>query len=215
MKQRLAILCICVTASAGASASFKEYEVIINRKPFVKEPATAVTTPPTRKAPASASQYRLSAIYEGMDGSIRVGLVQKQGRKSLVLRQNESEEGVVLLSANLDSRTATIQESGRTYMLELTAVQAPAAKAEAPSRVQNAQVSSFVERRRKLLETINAKKESEPVEETPRLRGQELRQHLEDYQMDVIRNGMPPLPIPLTEEMDRQLVEEGVLVAVD
>jgi len=29
--------------------------------------------------------------------------------------------------------------------------------------------------------------------------------------MEVIRQGLPPLPIPLTPEMDAQLVSEGVL----
>ena len=29
--------------------------------------------------------------------------------------------------------------------------------------------------------------------------------------MEVIRKGMPPLPIPLTKEMDDQLVAEGIL----
>jgi len=38
-----------------------------------------------------------------------------------------------------------------------------------------------------------------------------LRAHLERVQMDAIRNGLPPLPLPLTPEMDAQLVKEGVL----
>ena len=42
-------------------------------------------------------------------------------------------------------------------------------------------------------------------------RRQEIRENLQEYQMEVIRSGMPPLPIPLTEEMDAQLVAEGVL----
>jgi len=34
---------------------------------------------------------------------------------------------------------------------------------------------------------------------------------LKEYQMRMIREGKPPLPIPLTREMDDQLVKEGVL----
>lgn len=34
---------------------------------------------------------------------------------------------------------------------------------------------------------------------------------LQQYQMNTIRSGMPPLPIPLTQEMDDQLVKEGIL----
>ena len=33
--------------------------------------------------------------------------------------------------------------------------------------------------------------------------------------MEVLRKGMPPLPVPLTPEMDAQLVSEGVLPAMD
>lgn len=42
----------------------------------------------------------------------------------------------------------------------------------------------------------------------------ELEKHLQDYQMDLIRSAGtkgPPLPIPLTPEMDQKLVDEGVL----
>ena len=40
---------------------------------------------------------------------------------------------------------------------------------------------------------------------------EEVRENLREYQMAVIRAGMPPLPIPLTAEMDDKLVEEGIL----
>lgn len=50
--------------------------------------------------------------------------------------------------------------------------------------------------------------------EPPKLSGEELKKHLEEYQMELIRakGAMgPPLPIQLTPEMDAQLVKEGVL----
>jgi hypothetical protein len=40
---------------------------------------------------------------------------------------------------------------------------------------------------------------------------EEQQKALQEYQMEVIRKGLPPLPIPLTPEMDQQLVTEGVL----
>ena len=43
--------------------------------------------------------------------------------------------------------------------------------------------------------------------------GAELEKHLQDYQMEVIRKGLPAHPIPLTKEMDDQLAKEGVLPA--
>ena len=42
-----------------------------------------------------------------------------------------------------------------------------------------------------------------------------LDAHLRKYQMNVLRYGPPPLPVPLTAEMDRQLVKEGLLPPMD
>ncbi len=52
---------------------------------------------------------------------------------------------------------------------------------------------------------------------TNTLSGDALQQHIQQYQMDLIRaRGAkgPPLPIQLTPEMDQQLVQEGVLPPV-
>jgi hypothetical protein len=52
----------------------------------------------------------------------------------------------------------------------------------------------------------------------PRLTGEALKEHLKNYQMDLIRAGGkkgPPLPMALTPEMDAKLVEEGVLPSVE
>jgi hypothetical protein len=42
---------------------------------------------------------------------------------------------------------------------------------------------------------------------------EEIARLLQEYQKELIRKGMTPLPIPLTAETDRQLVEEGFLPA--
>ena len=45
--------------------------------------------------------------------------------------------------------------------------------------------------------------------------GEELERHLQDYQMEVIRQGLPPLPVQLTPDRDAQLVAEGLLPPLD
>ena len=40
---------------------------------------------------------------------------------------------------------------------------------------------------------------------------EQVQQDMRQYQMEVIRSGMPPLPVQLTQEMDDQLVAEGFL----
>jgi hypothetical protein len=64
---------------------------------------------------------------------------------------------------------------------------------------------SYAERRRARMQ------EQQPPPVQPRYTGEELTKHLQEYQMEVIRQGLPPLPIPLTPEMDKQLVTEGFL----
>jgi hypothetical protein len=78
-----------------------------------------------------------------------------------------------------------------------------------PSSQQN----SYAERRRALLRKIEERRKQQAEEKPPepKLTGDALKKHLEDVQMDAIRSGRPPLPMPLTPEMDAQLVSEGVL----
>ena len=47
--------------------------------------------------------------------------------------------------------------------------------------------------------------------QVPKLHGQMLKQYQRKYNMEVIRQGAPPLPIPSTPEEDAALVAEGVL----
>jgi hypothetical protein len=37
---------------------------------------------------------------------------------------------------------------------------------------------------------------------------------LQSYQKELIKQGLPPLPIPLTAQTDAELVKEGVLPAL-
>ena len=70
---------------------------------------------------------------------------------------------------------------------------------------------SYAERRRqRQLERLKA-----PEVQQPLLTGEELEKHLQDYQMEVIRQGMPPLPVQLSPDRDAQLVAEGFLPPVD
>jgi hypothetical protein len=58
---------------------------------------------------------------------------------------------------------------------------------------------------------LRLEEERRRAETIPDLHGQVLEKHLQEYNMQAIREGAPPLPIPLTPEQDAQLVEEGIL----
>lgn len=65
---------------------------------------------------------------------------------------------------------------------------------------------SYAERRRQRLEEMR-----ERAAKTRSTSDANRKKRLEQYQMDLIRQGITPLPIPLTKEMDDQLVKEGFL----
>lgn len=73
--------------------------------------------------------------------------------------------------------------------------------------------ASYAERLKHRREQQEA--ERKRLSEEATLTGEALETHLNKLQMDLIRKGEPPLPIPLTPEMDDQLVAEGVLPAVE
>jgi len=59
------------------------------------------------------------------------------------------------------------------------------------------------------------KKEDRQQEANSPGMAEELEKHLQEYQVERIRKGLPPLPVPLTKEMDDQLVKDGVLPPVN
>lgn len=65
------------------------------------------------------------------------------------------------------------------------------------------------------LDRLQKESSGEPSKLTPEERQimerERVRENLRQYQMEVIRSGMTPLPIPLTQEMDDQLTKEGIL----
>ncbi len=67
---------------------------------------------------------------------------------------------------------------------------------------------TYAERLRQRREAIQ-QRHVQPPEVKPNR--EQLKKYLQEYQMDLIRKGNAPLPMPLTPEMDAQLVEEGVL----
>ncbi len=217
MKLLIATSIFCLTvAHSNANAIFEPYKIIIDRSPFgatsqITRPQTSVENT-TNFKPAAEAQFRLSALFQSIDGTIRAGLVGKTNNKSYVLKIEKPEDGIELISADLSKGTATISENGNSFVLELTKVKPSELAAINNSSTTRNAPSSFSERRRQLLERMNKNQpQTEPVEEKPRLRGEELQAHLQNYQMEVIRSGLPPLPIQLTEEMDQQLVDEGIL----
>ena len=196
---------------------FSRYQVILDRKPFGDLPAKQEETAEAVPAAESfAKNLRVCSIIEQDDGSVRVGFVDMQSNKSYMLSVGDPPiDGIELVSASYEDKEAYLRRGSEMAQIKL---QSGEVKDVSPAQQQTVMANagdasqrrlSYAERRRLRQQRMQEQQAQPPPE--PKYSGEELEKHLQDYQMDVIRQGLPPLPIPLTPEQDDQLVKEGIL----
>jgi hypothetical protein len=221
MKRILSIWLFALALSAGAAVTavrpFEDYQTILDRKPFGAPPDASLV--PERVVPVSesfAAQMQLSGIYELDDGNLRVAVTDKKDNSYFALMVGEkNDQGIELIDADYEKEEATLQKGDEVVVLSMsnTAGGQVLSTVEREDRVKQAEEHrmSYAERRRqRMLER------QKPVEiPKPMYTGEELEKHLQDYQMQVIREGLPPLPVQLTPDRDAQLVAEGLLPPID
>jgi hypothetical protein len=189
----------------SAGEGFERYRVIISKRPFGDEPPKAEMVQ-VSSSQSFARNLRLSMLFKGPSGDVRAGIIDSALKKTYILQVGQSEAGIELLDADLDAGEATLRKGNETSILSMKKDSSPTpAKTKAPSKG-----SSYAARRKALMTKIEKRKAKEAPAQ-PQLTGDALRVHLENVQMDAIRKGLPPLPLPLTPAMDAQLVSEGVL----
>ncbi len=215
----LASLSLAMGAVCHAETEYKpeRYNVILDRSPFGSDPLSTVSTPDTsaqqQKIAAELEKTcRLSYLFEAKNGEIRAGFQNLKAKKgepaSSVIRVGESFMSMKLTSVDLVNSEAQLElPNGKpiTFRLSKAPEKVVAKKVPTPSR-------RFGGGFRK--STPPAPKPPPAPKLSPeeqKIRREEIRRNLQDYQMEVIRKGMPPLPVPLTPEMDDQLVSEGIL----
>jgi hypothetical protein len=195
----------------AAPSSFDRYQVIIDKAPFGTPPAPV--KPPEIRPPATGpswvESYRMTMLMEDNQGRPRIGLMQLKEKKNFTLRPDQDIDGIVLISVNYEEESAVIARNGdeKTIKMQTTAL-VTATK----SRGSIGRPSSSSTRSKYLARKTEHKPPAKPtVMKQSKYTGAELEKHLRAYQMEVLRKGLPPLPVPLTPEMDNQLVGEGVL----
>lgn len=197
----------------------ERYEIILERSPFGANPLEveqqAAEAQASAVAKTLAKDMRLCFLLESEEGEVRAGFQNLKAKagdpKSVMLMEGESYENMQLLNINLVDSSASVMYQGKPITFTLTkapaATTAPAAKRTSPTAPARRFGSGLRNR------TPPAAPPSAPPlspEEQARIR-EETKENMRQYQMEVIRAGMPPLPVPLTQEMDDQLVAEGVL----
>ena len=196
-------------SSVAAEKGFQRYQIIIDKRPFGEEPPEA---PGPKQIPLNqsfAKDLRISMVSEGPGGDVRVGVVNNTLKKNYTLKIGEIADGIELVEADVLAEEALLRKGNEVALFKMEA-----GKPEPLSKKQQAsRANSYVNRRKALLKKVaDQKKKEQPIHpQAPNLTGDALRKHLEEVQMNAIREGLPPLPMPLTPEMDAQLVFEGVL----
>jgi hypothetical protein len=221
---------LCHAQETDTEYSRERYEVIIDRSPFGADPlAGSVVTDQAAAATLKTleKELRLCFLLKSQTGDVRAGfqnIKAKPGEpKSVMLMVGESFRAMKLLEVDIENSTATLQYQGKPLTFELTkgtaATKAAAKKPSPPTQPQRRFGGGF---RRNTPPAEQAQPTPPPQPKVPQespeeqaRRQAEVRENLQQYQMEVIRSGMPPLPIALTEEMDNQLVAEGVLPPVE
>ena len=192
------------------------YTVILDRSPFGSDSLTGdVTTPIENKqaqatAAAMEKSCRLSFLFKSNTGERRAGFQNLKPKKgdplSNIIRVGESFMGMKLKSVDIENSEATLEHNGQPLTFHLAKQKEQATKITQAPPAQKFGAAMPPVREKPVASQLPDLTPAEQQE-----RREEIRKSLQDYQMEVIRKGMPPLPIPLTPEMDNQLVAEGVL----
>ncbi len=207
----------CTAMAVTKDIPFERYQVILDRQPFGA--ALAISSSETSAAPAvvaspggEALGLRASSLVMIEGEGARAGLVEVKGGKSYMLAPGETIDGIRLVSVDMNEEQIVIQRGTEMAILKLKEasplerrVTTSGGSLTRPTLTRTMTIGNLP------TATPSTPPPVAPPPAPPRLQGEELQKHLQQYQMEVIRKGLPPLPIPLTPEMDRQLVQEGVL----
>jgi len=235
--KKVLLLLVCLFWSAplllAASAGFYRYNQILERRPFAPvvsaEDEASKNVVTVVAPPAFVKDLRMCAITESPAG-IRVGFINIRIKppQPYYLYVGDREDGIELVDADYEKEGALLRKGGEQFWMYMSggapAAIAPATKKMRPGVPSVAMRSgkgglgparaissgSYAERRQKRLEQMRKR-----AADARKLSDTQIEEKLQNYQMDLIRKGLTPLPIKLTPEMDRKLVEEGVLPALD
>jgi hypothetical protein len=242
MRVRITVFAVgilCQAAFAAAKVDFSRYEVILARKPFGEPPAEAAPAPAATAATSFIKDIRMSLLTEHPEFGIRVGFVDLAAKKNYFLSVGDTEDGIQVVDADYEKEAAKLQKGADAFWINMTGqvnpgsggpVEIPSAAAGAPagSVVASAMPKptvplermSYAERvrlRREAFENRQKQRAESAAIAATNVPAAEKAAALRELQMNLIRAGGakgPALPMPLTKEMDDQLVAEGVLPPV-
>lgn len=212
-KTKILISAFIVLLLGGVRADWEHYQMLLDSHPFGNKGSDNAAGDAPRKKNAQnsfAKHLRLCTIFEGFDGDVRAGLVDEKNKDNYIIRLGETVKGITLEEVDLNVGNALLKKQGELAMLKLDAGSDSNPALERSPADSSAGVTRQRKRSLRVKRLVAARKKRE-AELGKKLEGKALKKYLQEYQMEVLRKGLPALPIPLTDEMDKQLVQEGVL----
>lgn len=212
---------VCAVAwNSEAGADVGKYQVILDRMPFGEEPTPESIAAAAAQAQAPRELFtknlKMNAVTRNfLSGKVQVGFTDTVSKRSYFLGAGEIEDGITVVEVDYEREKALLRKDGEEAWMgmndvaQAVTVPAPVATASARRGGRPATAAGMPGRPGSMQKAAR-----EAKAEKPKLSGEALTKHLQDYQMDLIRAGGekgPPLPMELTPEMDAQLVAEGVL----
>ncbi|MEX2606582.1 MAG: hypothetical protein WD708_04485 [Kiritimatiellia bacterium] len=196
-----------------------KYQLILDKQ-LLGSVQVAPRPVPQREAqpapPSWAQEYRMTMMTLDED-QVRIGLQHVQNQSAFLLIEGEdSHSEFTLISANYEQGSAVVRHRDIDHRFDLQTGPVVSVREE---RGEPPVTTTVRGRARRIIRPPGPRPFPESSENNePGISmerrfesSEELEAHLKEQQLDAIRSGKPPLPIPLTEEMDDQLVREGVL----
>jgi hypothetical protein len=221
-----------LASSAWGTADFATYQTIIDRKPFGDEPKPGAEGPKEIPLEQSfAKELRLTTVIDTPSGP-RVGFQNTRTQKNYWMAVGDVEDEIELVDMDYDGEWARVRKGADTQTLRMSPAGTLAAGGAATAGLTpsgaprlpglpavgvtagGTNVLSYAALRAARKAELDAARAKRLQEAKQTLTGEALQAYLKEYQMNLIRargEMGPPLPIPLTPEMDSQLVAEGVL----
>jgi len=208
----------CAAFAAADMSDYGRYRVIIERQPF-GEPLNQAEIDAENQGPAVPppppfiKDLKLCFIGEGPMGQ-RVGFSNIKTKQPYYLYLDQtSDDGIAVTQIDYADEKVLLKKDEEEHWLTMSGAAPPTAGGVPPApRAKPKEVATRTAlRRTSYAERLRQRRAALQSRLTPKLEGEDLKKYLEQYQMDLIRKGQPPLPMPLTKEMDDQLVREGVL----
>jgi len=203
---------------AAVRQEFSRYMVILDREPFG---ASAVLPEAPAVSAVSVEQsfvkdLRMCAITDTEIG-VRVGLVSLKGKppKSYYLRIGASEDGIELVDADFEKLGALLRKGKEERWIYMDGnpgeITSPAKKIVSRGPPPLPRRLSYRERLRERREAATQALLRQRKQGAGKLANRDMKKQIDRYQLEAVRSGKRPLPIPLSKEVDDQLVKEGVL----